>query len=51
MKYFKPKSVTWWSGIGLLITGIATSIIEKKLDMVTITQGLGLIGVRAAIRD
>lgn len=23
MKYFKPKSLTWWSGAALIITGAA----------------------------
>lgn len=22
MKYFKPKSMTWWSGIGAIATGV-----------------------------
>lgn len=49
MKYFKPKSVTFWAGITLLIQGIATSVIEKRIDIVTISEGMAAIGIRAAI--
>ena len=49
MKYFKPKSVTFWSGIALLIKAVAQSIIEKNVDFAGIAEGLAVIGIRAAI--
>ena len=43
-KYFKPKSVTWWSGIALLGFGIFNK------DAQSILAGLTAIGVRGAIQ-
>lgn len=64
-RYFKPKSVTWWAGFGLIITGLLRGL-GAGLDLgalayvidawtgdatpsVLIMQGAGLIGVRGAI--
>lgn len=50
MKYIKFHSVTWWAGIALLIKATATTIIEKSIDVQGFAEGLGLIGIRGAIR-
>lgn len=44
-KYFKPKSLTWWSAIGLLGYGIV------NFDTQSILSGLAGIGIRGAIAD
>lgn len=51
MKYINPKSMTFWAGLGLLLTGVATSFAEKRLDMVTISEGLAAIGLRQALNN
>lgn len=28
LKYFKPKSVTWWAGIAFIVTGFASMFPE-----------------------
>ncbi len=43
MKYLKPKSLTWLSGLALIVYGI---IIK---DYTKIPEGLGIIGLRGAI--
>jgi len=50
MKYFKPKSVSWWAGVSILVKAIAQSIIEKSIDVEGISQGLGIIGIRGAFK-
>jgi len=42
-KYFKPKSVTWWSGIALLGFGVFNK------DAQSILAGLAAVGFRGAI--
>lgn len=42
-KYFKPKSITWWSALGLIGYGIVTH------DLQSVLAGLAGIGVRGAI--
>ena len=49
-KYFKPKSLTWWSGVALLIKAVAYSIIEQNIDVAGIAEGLAVIGFRSAIK-
>lgn len=64
-KYYKPQSVTWWAGAGLIAMGIISGIgegfdiggITRMVDAwtgnlgayVLIVQGAGLIGIRGAI--
>lgn len=43
MRYLRPKSLTWWSGVGL----IALGIYSRSADMIGI--GLGMIGMRDAL--
>lgn len=43
-KYIKPKSLTWWAGVGLVAFGAIT----KQPEI--LTTGLGLIGMRGAIK-
>ncbi len=35
MRYFKPKSLSWWSGIGLIGLGVATMFMP---DNYTLTE-------------
>ena len=53
MKYFKPKSVTWWSGLVLVIVPVAkflgVEISEHAVSLVTdLATGTGLVGLRGA---
>ncbi len=48
-KYVRPNSVSWWSGIGLLLVAVATSIIEKRIDYEGFVQATAIIGIRGAI--
>lgn len=50
MGYFNPKSLTFWSGIGLIAIG-ATRLFAGDADngLKTLTEGLALIGIRRAI--
>lgn len=64
-RYFKPKSVTWWAGVGLILLGLlkglgagidlgATTVVIDAWSgsasaSVLILQGAGLIGIRGAI--
>ena len=50
MKYFRPKSLTFWAGVSMLIKAIATSTIEKRVDFEGFIQAFGAIGIRAAIK-
>lgn len=66
-RYFKPRSVTWWAGLGLLLTGLLRGLdaainlgpVAAVIDAwtgsiapsVLILQGAGLIGLRGAIRE
>jgi hypothetical protein len=47
-KYFKPTSLTWWSGVGLIILGGVESYQTKSISP-KIPAGLGMIGIRGAI--
>lgn len=47
-KYFKPTSLTWWSGVGLIILGATDSIQSKSVSPYLI-QGMVAIGLRAAV--
>lgn len=65
MKYFKPKSLTWWTGIICFAVGTILSIhagydlgrLGVVLAVMTsdfspsfmIMQGLGLVGLRGAL--
>lgn len=49
-KYFKPKSVTWWAGVGLLVKAVATSVIEQRIDVQGFMEAAAVIGVRGAIK-
>lgn len=44
-RYFRPKSVTWWAGVALIVLGVFVSDEQAAL----ISAGLGLIGLRDAI--
>lgn len=48
MKYFKPKSLTWWSGLALLAYGVVDTIQSKTISP-HIAEGLAAIGLRATI--
>lgn len=45
IRYLRPKSLTWWSGVGLILMGIFADPMSADL----IAMGLGLIGARDAI--
>jgi hypothetical protein len=53
MKYFQPKSVTWWSGLALVAVGVYQAYSDGNLSAALsdphVAQGLGLIGIRGAI--
>lgn len=53
MKYFKPKSLTWWSGIASIIGGVIQVIQSKDYMSATsnpmILGGLAIIGLRGAV--
>jgi hypothetical protein len=66
-KYFKPKSLTWWAGICLILTGLLRGT-DAVFDLgpwaavidawsggssasALILQGAGLIGIRGAIGE
>jgi hypothetical protein len=50
MKYFKPKSLTWWSGLllAVLVPLFQYLGIAIPEEMKTLLIGSGLIGLRAA---
>jgi hypothetical protein len=66
MRYILPKSLTWWAGAGLVITGFIRGLgaaidlgsVGAVIDAwsgalppsVLILQGAGLIGLRSAIK-
>lgn len=49
--YFKPKSVTWWAGVGSLIVGgvlyFGGGDADTALQM--LATGAGLVGIRAKL--
>jgi hypothetical protein len=65
MKYFKPKSLTWWTCISCFVLGTILSVhaaynLGKLGDVLVvmtsdfsplfmIAQGLGLVGLRGAV--
>ncbi len=53
MKYFKPKSLTWWSGVAMIVGGAIQVIASKNfsgaLQNPLILGGLAAIGIRGAI--
>ena len=65
IRYFKPTSLTWWAGAGLILTGLVrglgagvnlgplADVIDAWSGMaapsVLILQGAGLIGLRGAL--
>jgi hypothetical protein len=49
MKYFKPKSLTWWGSFGMVITGAIESWGSKSITP-TLLAGLTGIGVRGALK-
>ena len=66
MNYFKPKSVTWWAGIGLTAMGVALAahegfdlggfgvfvdaLVGGQKPATLIGQGMGLVGLRGALQ-
>ena len=66
MKYIQPNSVTWWAGVMLLALGLVLGVDDGydlgRLGVMVrswtggmgagalIFQGLGLIGIRAALK-
>lgn len=51
MKYFKPKSWTWWASVLTLISGLITTYINKDdSGKEMVSMGLIGIGVRGAIK-
>ncbi len=48
MKYIMPTSLSWWSGVGLIIQGVVESIQQKALSH-NLLVGLAAIGIRSAI--
>jgi len=48
MKYFKPKSLTWWGSLGMVITGAIESFTNKTISP-TLLAGLTGIGLRARL--
>ena len=50
-KYFKPKSITWWSGLIIaLIPLIKLFGIEVPENLPEILGGIALIGLRGAVK-
>ncbi len=49
MKYFKPRSLTWWAGLGLVIIGVTESVATKSIST-TLIEGLAAIGFRGALK-
>jgi hypothetical protein len=54
MKYINPKSLTWWSGVAMIVGGalqvVATKDFAGAFQNPLILGGLATIGVREAIR-
>ncbi len=50
MKYFKPKSLTWWTSVATLGFGIFETVMTKQFSPY-IAAGLGGIGIRGALPD
>lgn len=48
--YFKPKSVTWWSGIALMLVGVLQilGVVDGNWEQ-TMAIGTGLVGIRAKL--
>lgn len=52
MKYFKPKSLTWWSGLIIALIPLAKVFgIEVPENLPEIIGGIGLIGLRSAVKE
>ena len=51
-KYFKPKSMTFWTGISAIATGVGLIVAKQDYNtgVQTILGGLAAIGIRAAQR-
>ena len=65
-KYFKPQSLTWWAGVGLIAMGalvgigqgfdlggagaVLTAWTGGMPSLALMAQGAGLIGLRGALR-
>ena len=54
MKYFQPKSVTWWSGLVLalipVLKAVGIHIPDQAETLVTsVATGTGLVGLRGAV--
>jgi len=49
-KYFRPNSITWWSGLAMLAYGI-TLVVQGDAEngVKNIVEGLAIVGIRAAI--
>ena len=43
MKYFKPKSTAWWSGVALIAYGLLTQEWDKVME------GAAIVGIRGAL--
>lgn len=48
MKYIMPTSLTWWTGVALVIYGIVESI-QLKTFSPHLIEGFTAIGIRKAI--
>jgi len=44
-KYFKPKSLTWWTGVASIVYGILNNSLEA------IAAGVGAVGLRGAVGE
>lgn len=51
-KYFKPTSLTWWTGVASLVTGASMLATGAGIPAAIpfILGGLGGIGMRGAIK-
>lgn len=50
-KYIKPKSLTWWAGLGLALIPIAKFFgLPVPEQLPEIIGGLGLVGLRGAVK-
>lgn len=50
--YFKPMSITWWSGLISIGAGIALVALGKTSEGIQlITTGVGMIGIRGAVGE
>jgi len=49
MKYIKPRSLTWWGAVGMIITGAVESWNTKSISP-TLLAGLTGVGLRGAVK-